>query len=37
MLLKAEGIDILKKTVMEKFIKTDNTTATDNNIPKYLS
>ena len=37
MLLKAEGIDILKKTVMEKFLKANNTTATDNNTPKYLS
>ena len=34
---KAEGIEILKKSVMEKFIKTDKTTASDKKNPKYLS
>ena len=34
---KVEGIEILRKSVMEKFIKTNKTAASDKKIPKYLS
>ena len=34
---KAEGIEILKKSVIEKFIKADKTAASDKKVPKYLS
>ena len=34
---KAEGIEILKKAVIEKFINADKTAASDKKVPKYLS
>ena len=34
---KAEGIEILKKSVIEKFINADKTAASDKKVPKYLS
>ena len=33
---KAEGIDILKKFVMEKLLKKDEVAASDKKIPTYL-
>ena len=33
---KAEGIEILERSVMEKFIKINKTEASDKKIPKYL-
>ena len=34
---RVEGIEILKKSVTEKFVKTDKTAASEKKIPKCLS